>query len=114
MYVKKSVGRYKLLPQGLAVYPSPENKEMFAEELRVCTYLFCLHSPPHVISDCSVYLFITYTLLLLQLLREGRPEDRIQTRTGQMVSVGPSKYYVYCIKTVIGTSLGVLFFFFFF
>lgn len=34
--VKKSVGRNKLLPQGLAVYPSPENKEMFAEELRVC------------------------------------------------------------------------------
>lgn len=34
--VKKSVGRNKLLPEGLAVYPSPENKEMFAEELRVC------------------------------------------------------------------------------
>ncbi|KAG7240975.1 hypothetical protein INR49_026153 [Caranx melampygus] len=52
VFVKKSVGRNKLLPQGLAVYPSPENKEMFAEELR--------------------------------LLREGRPEDRIQTRTGQL------------------------------
>uniref|UniRef100_H3DJI0 Large ribosomal subunit protein bL9m n=2 Tax=Tetraodon nigroviridis TaxID=99883 RepID=H3DJI0_TETNG len=50
--VKKSVGRNKLLPQGLAVYPSPENKEMFAEELR--------------------------------LLREGRPEERVQTRTGQL------------------------------
>ncbi|XP_028316852.1 large ribosomal subunit protein bL9m [Gouania willdenowi] len=50
--VKKSVGRNKLLPQGLAVYPTPENKQMFAEDLR--------------------------------LLREGRPEDRIQTRTGQM------------------------------
>ncbi|KAM6899991.1 large ribosomal subunit protein bL9m [Xenentodon cancila] len=50
--VKKSVGRKKLLAQGLAVYPSRENKEMFAEELR--------------------------------LLREGKPEDRIQTRTGQM------------------------------
>uniref|UniRef100_A0A1A8ICE6 Large ribosomal subunit protein bL9m n=1 Tax=Nothobranchius kuhntae TaxID=321403 RepID=A0A1A8ICE6_NOTKU len=48
--VKKSVGRNKLLPQGLAVYPSPENKQMFAEELR--------------------------------LLREGRPEERAQTRTG--------------------------------
>ncbi|XP_042372525.1 39S ribosomal protein L9, mitochondrial-like, partial [Plectropomus leopardus] len=48
--VKKSIGRNKLLPQGLAVYPSPENKEMFAEETR--------------------------------LLREGKPEDRIQTRTG--------------------------------
>lgn len=34
--VKKSLGRNKLLPKGLAVYPSPENKEMFAEELRVC------------------------------------------------------------------------------
>ncbi|KAM4630295.1 large ribosomal subunit protein bL9m [Polymixia lowei] len=50
--VKKSVGRNKLLPQGLAVYPSPENKQMFAEELR--------------------------------LLHEGKPEDRIQTRTGQL------------------------------
>ncbi|KAM3858150.1 large ribosomal subunit protein bL9m [Diretmus argenteus] len=48
--VKKSVGRNKLLAQGLAVYPSPENKQMFAEELR--------------------------------LLHEGKPEDRIQTRTG--------------------------------
>lgn len=35
MFVKKSVGRNKLLAQGLAVYPSPENKEVFAEELRV-------------------------------------------------------------------------------
>ncbi|XP_028289133.1 large ribosomal subunit protein bL9m [Parambassis ranga] len=48
--VKKSIGRNKLLPQGLAVYPSPENKKIFAEELR--------------------------------LLREGKPEERIQTRTG--------------------------------
>ncbi|XP_029370511.1 large ribosomal subunit protein bL9m [Echeneis naucrates] len=52
VFVKKSFGRNKLLSQGLAVYPSPENKAMFAEELR--------------------------------LLREGRPEDRIQTRTGQL------------------------------
>ncbi|XP_057683834.1 39S ribosomal protein L9, mitochondrial [Corythoichthys intestinalis] len=34
VFVKKSVGRNKLLPQGLAVYPSPENKQMFAEELK--------------------------------------------------------------------------------
>ncbi|XP_032391427.1 large ribosomal subunit protein bL9m isoform X2 [Etheostoma spectabile] len=52
VFVKKSVGRNKLLLQGLAVYPSPENKQMFAEELR--------------------------------LLREGKPEERIQTRTGQL------------------------------
>ncbi|KAK9526743.1 hypothetical protein VZT92_015426 [Zoarces viviparus] len=52
VFVKKSVGRNKLLPQSLAVYPSPENKLMFAEELR--------------------------------LLREGKPEERIQTRTGQL------------------------------
>nr|XP_019957567.1 PREDICTED: 39S ribosomal protein L9, mitochondrial [Paralichthys olivaceus] len=52
VFVKKSIGRNKLLPQGLAVYSSPENKQMFEEELR--------------------------------LLREGRPEDRIQTRTAQM------------------------------
>ncbi|XP_067268329.1 39S ribosomal protein L9, mitochondrial isoform X1 [Chanodichthys erythropterus] len=54
VFVKKSLGRNKLLPQGLAVYPSQENKDMFAEEIR--------------------------------LLREGRPEDRVQTRTGQLVS----------------------------
>lgn len=35
VFVKKSVGRNKLLPEGLAVYPSPENKAMFAEELRL-------------------------------------------------------------------------------
>ncbi|KAF7653814.1 hypothetical protein LDENG_00078180 [Lucifuga dentata] len=52
VFVKKSVGRNKLLPQGLAVYPSPENKQIFAEELR--------------------------------LLHEGKPEERIQTRTGQL------------------------------
>lgn len=52
VFVKKSVGRNKLLPQGLAVYPSPENKQIFAEELR--------------------------------LLREGKPEERVQTRTGQL------------------------------
>ncbi|KAG7268584.1 hypothetical protein CRUP_003193 [Coryphaenoides rupestris] len=33
--VKKGFGRSKLLPQGLAVYPSPENKEMFDEEMRI-------------------------------------------------------------------------------
>lgn len=52
VFVKKSIGRNKLLPQGLAVYPSPDNKQIFAEELR--------------------------------LLREGKPEDRVQTRTGQL------------------------------
>uniref|UniRef100_A0A3Q3XCR7 Large ribosomal subunit protein bL9m n=1 Tax=Mola mola TaxID=94237 RepID=A0A3Q3XCR7_MOLML len=52
VFVKKSVGRNKLLLQGLAVYPSPENKQTFAEELR--------------------------------LLREGKPEERVQTRTGQL------------------------------
>ena len=30
--VKKHVGRNKLLPQGLAVYASPENRKMFEEE----------------------------------------------------------------------------------
>ncbi|XP_058395161.1 large ribosomal subunit protein bL9m isoform X2 [Diceros bicornis minor] len=30
--VKKSVGRNRLLPQGLAVYASPENKKLFEEE----------------------------------------------------------------------------------
>lgn len=35
VFVKKSLGRNKLLLQGLAVYPSQENKDMFAEEIRV-------------------------------------------------------------------------------
>ncbi|XP_023686201.1 large ribosomal subunit protein bL9m [Paramormyrops kingsleyae] len=52
VFVKKALGRNKLLPEGLAVYASPENKEMFQEELRQ--------------------------------LREGKVEDRIQTRTGKM------------------------------
>ncbi|KAJ8358002.1 hypothetical protein AAFF_G00044850 [Aldrovandia affinis] len=50
--VKKSVGRNKLLPEGLAVYPSPKNKEMFLEERK-------------------------------QLV-EGKAEDRVQTRTGEL------------------------------
>uniref|UniRef100_A0A3P9HMB3 Large ribosomal subunit protein bL9m n=1 Tax=Oryzias latipes TaxID=8090 RepID=A0A3P9HMB3_ORYLA len=36
VFVRKSVGRNKLLAEGLAVYPSPENKKLFAEEL-FCT-----------------------------------------------------------------------------
>ncbi|XP_078393207.1 large ribosomal subunit protein bL9m [Cetorhinus maximus] len=52
VFVKKSVGRNQLLPHGLAVYPSSENRAMFAEEQR--------------------------------LLREGKPEERRQTRTGEM------------------------------
>lgn len=52
VFVKKSVGRNKLLPQGLAVYASPENKEMFAEEIK--------------------------------LRQEGKSEERLQTRTGQL------------------------------
>ncbi|XP_030003971.1 large ribosomal subunit protein bL9m [Sphaeramia orbicularis] len=52
VFVKKSVGRNKLLPEGLAVYPSPENKQMFAEEAK--------------------------------LIREGKIEGQLQTRTGQL------------------------------
>ncbi|KAJ4927882.1 hypothetical protein JOQ06_015683 [Pogonophryne albipinna] len=52
VFVRKSAGRNKLLPQGLAVYPSPENKHMFEEEIK--------------------------------LLREGKPEERVQTRSGQL------------------------------
>ncbi|XP_074785087.1 large ribosomal subunit protein bL9m [Athene noctua] len=33
--VKKSLGRNKLLPQGLAVYASPENRRMFEEEKKL-------------------------------------------------------------------------------
>ncbi|NWI69385.1 RM09 protein, partial [Todus mexicanus] len=33
--VKKHVGRNKLLPQGLAVYASPENRQLFEEEKKL-------------------------------------------------------------------------------
>ncbi|XP_029437722.1 39S ribosomal protein L9, mitochondrial [Rhinatrema bivittatum] len=35
VFVKKALGRNKLLAGGLAVYPSPENKEIFEEEKRL-------------------------------------------------------------------------------
>ncbi|XP_062453890.1 large ribosomal subunit protein bL9m [Rhea pennata] len=35
VFVKKSMGRNKLLPQGLAVYASPENRKMFEEEKKL-------------------------------------------------------------------------------
>ncbi|XP_029976745.1 large ribosomal subunit protein bL9m isoform X2 [Salarias fasciatus] len=35
VFVRKSIGRNKLLAQGLAVYASPENKQTFAEELKL-------------------------------------------------------------------------------
>lgn len=51
VFVKKSVGRNKLLPQGLAVYPSPENKKIFAEELRVCAFVYvCVEHLNRVVS----------------------------------------------------------------
>ncbi|KYO19704.1 large ribosomal subunit protein bL9m [Alligator mississippiensis] len=34
--VRKSLGRNKLLPEGLAVYASPENKKMFEKEIKLC------------------------------------------------------------------------------
>ncbi|XP_069041516.1 large ribosomal subunit protein bL9m isoform X1 [Lepisosteus oculatus] len=52
VFVKKSLGRNKLLPEGLAVYASPENRQMFEEERRK--------------------------------LWEGKPEERVQTRTGEL------------------------------
>lgn len=53
--VKKSLGRNKLLPEGLAVYPSPENKQIFAEELRVSTISQFVHLFPT--SDNIIQLF---------------------------------------------------------
>uniref|UniRef100_A0A8C3CPU9 Large ribosomal subunit protein bL9m n=1 Tax=Cairina moschata TaxID=8855 RepID=A0A8C3CPU9_CAIMO len=37
--VKKSLGRNKLLPQGLAVYASPENRRLFEEERQTLQFL---------------------------------------------------------------------------
>lgn len=54
VFVKKSVGRNKLLPQGLAVYPSLENKQMFAEELRVCIAFKHCHLCRLYVSDSDV------------------------------------------------------------
>ncbi|XP_045673133.1 39S ribosomal protein L9, mitochondrial isoform X1 [Phyllostomus hastatus] len=41
--VKKSVGRNRLLPQGLAVYASPENKKLFEEEKLTVKFLRSCH-----------------------------------------------------------------------
>ncbi|CAJ1083379.1 S ribosomal protein L9%2C mitochondrial [Xyrichtys novacula] len=43
VFVKKAMGRNKLLAEGLAVYPSPENKQIFAEELRTVEFLKSSH-----------------------------------------------------------------------
>lgn len=50
--VKKSVGRNKLLPQGLAVYASPENKKMFEEEKKVSWHEGAAPSPAGAFSAC--------------------------------------------------------------
>uniref|UniRef100_A0A2I4AIC7 Large ribosomal subunit protein bL9m n=1 Tax=Austrofundulus limnaeus TaxID=52670 RepID=A0A2I4AIC7_AUSLI len=67
VFVKKSFGRNKLLPQGLAVYASPENRQMFAEERRK--------------------------------MREGSPEERVQTRTAQMTVKYLTRYKLEITKT---------------
>uniref|UniRef100_A0AC11EU99 Mitochondrial ribosomal protein L9 n=1 Tax=Ovis aries TaxID=9940 RepID=A0AC11EU99_SHEEP len=41
--VKKSVGRNRLLPEGLAVYASPENKKLFEEEKLTVKFLKSCH-----------------------------------------------------------------------
>ncbi|XP_047406866.1 39S ribosomal protein L9, mitochondrial isoform X2 [Sciurus carolinensis] len=41
--VKKSLGRNRLLPQGLAVYASPENKKLFEEEKLTVKFLRNCH-----------------------------------------------------------------------
>lgn len=60
MFVKKSVGRNKLLAKGLAVYPSPENKLMFVEELRVCCTL--------ILSFISLHIFNSSVSIVDQLI----------------------------------------------
>ncbi|XP_072138139.1 large ribosomal subunit protein bL9m isoform X2 [Mobula birostris] len=39
VWVKKSIGRNRLLPQGLAVYPSPENRAAFEQERKTLEFL---------------------------------------------------------------------------
>uniref|UniRef100_A0A8D3C1C8 Large ribosomal subunit protein bL9m n=1 Tax=Scophthalmus maximus TaxID=52904 RepID=A0A8D3C1C8_SCOMX len=86
VFVQKSVGRNKLLPQGLAAYPSPDNKQMFEEELRVCTaqLSFLFFSRLHITKQSLAIYHHHHLFCHLQLLKEGKPEDRVQTRTGQM------------------------------
>lgn len=50
--VKKHVGRNKLLPQGLAVYASPENKKMFEEEKKVSRREGAAPSPAGAFLSC--------------------------------------------------------------
>lgn len=52
--VKKSVGRNKLLPQGLAVYASPENRKMFEEEKKVSWHTGAAPSPAGVVFVLSL------------------------------------------------------------
>lgn len=58
VFVKKSLGRNTLLAQGLAVYPSQENKDMFTEERRV-SYLFSSHLLVRLLTRSNVKLFFS-------------------------------------------------------
>lgn len=73
--VKKSVGRNKLLAQGLAVYPSPENKQMFAEELRV-SFALVLSLICQILSNMKLLINLTYSCCVKEKLRkESKPEQ---------------------------------------
>ncbi|TRY74345.1 hypothetical protein DNTS_032039 [Danionella cerebrum] len=66
--VKKSVGRNKLLAQGLAVYPSQENKDMFAQELKTVELL--KRSELKVAFHTSHQYSLTKEIVSRQFLRE--------------------------------------------
>uniref|UniRef100_A0A8C7NKP8 Large ribosomal subunit protein bL9m n=1 Tax=Oncorhynchus mykiss TaxID=8022 RepID=A0A8C7NKP8_ONCMY len=68
VFVKKSVGRNNLLAQGLAVYPSPENKAMFAEELRTVEIL--KHMELKVEKRTSIEYDITKEMVCRQILQK--------------------------------------------
>uniref|UniRef100_A0A672KN32 Large ribosomal subunit protein bL9m n=1 Tax=Sinocyclocheilus grahami TaxID=75366 RepID=A0A672KN32_SINGR len=67
VFVKKPLGRNKLLPQGLAVYPSQENKGMFAEEIR--TVEFLKKTQLEVAMHTSIQYSLTKEIVCRQFLR---------------------------------------------
>lgn len=75
------MGRNKLLAQGLAVYPSPENKQMFAEEIRVCI----THEYDHLyylyMLDINIQLLITATLFIYSVY--GKEIQKRESKPGQ-------------------------------
>lgn len=81
VFVKKSFGRNKLLAQGLAVYASPENRQMFAEELRVSdSFMWILSFKQKLVTVLSC-LYVFHTFYSETAWRKSRGENPNPNRT---------------------------------